>query len=131
MSKVKFIPCDIYKRGVNVFIGEQKEFEAWVKKTYADDDEERAFAAMFDRTLKYGAADTHFGYGYTVIRLDHEPNNPADIAAAGHEAMHAADSILTWCGVEWQTNSSNESYTYLMEWILRCMLESFGWEEIK
>jgi hypothetical protein len=34
MAKVKYIPCDIYKRGISIFIGSLKEFKAWVKKEY-------------------------------------------------------------------------------------------------
>ena len=43
MAKVKYICCDIYKRGINVFIGSPKELRAWCKKTFNEDEDEGDF----------------------------------------------------------------------------------------
>ena len=37
MAKVKYIRCDIYKRGISVFIGSPEELRAWCQKTYNED----------------------------------------------------------------------------------------------
>lgn len=34
MAKVKYIACDIYKRGIDVFIGTPQEFIKWCKNTF-------------------------------------------------------------------------------------------------
>ena len=45
MAKVKFIPCDIYKRSICVFIGTLEEFKQYVKKEY-DGEDEKDFLEM-------------------------------------------------------------------------------------
>ena len=34
MAKVKYIPCDIYKRDITVFLGSLDELKRWVKSEY-------------------------------------------------------------------------------------------------
>ena len=43
MAKVKYIPCDIYKRGINIFIGTPSQLIEWAKKTYNDDEDDAEF----------------------------------------------------------------------------------------
>ena len=45
MAKEKYIPIDIYKRCIHVFIGTLDEFKAWVEN-YFDDDSEQDFVKM-------------------------------------------------------------------------------------
>lgn len=37
-----------------------------------------------------------------------------------HEALHAADLIGNWVGLDWLSNGHNEAYAYLLQWVVRC-----------
>lgn len=62
IAKVKYIPCDIYKRGINIFIGTPSQLIEWARKTYNDDEDDAEFIRGLE-TCRYGMADFHWGNG--------------------------------------------------------------------
>lgn len=129
MAKVKYIPCDIYKRGINVFIGTPDQLIEWAKKTYNYDEDDAEFIRELE-TCSYGEADFHWGNGYGVIRLPKFPKTPREIAYATHEIFHAASYILWYSGVEFNNkNVANEAYAYLIEHLTRNTFEKEDYEE--
>ena len=129
MAKVKYIGCDIYKRGIDVFIGTPKELQKWSKKHFNEDkgDEE------FNRSLEecsYGAGDFHYGNGYAVVRIPKFPKTPKEVAVLVHELLHATSWLLWYSGIEFDNdNINNEAYTYLLEHLTRNALEKNGYEK--
>lgn len=131
MAKVKYIPCDIYKRGIHVFIGSPEELIIWSNKTYNEDEDDKDFNYSLEH-CSYGLADFHYGNGYAVVRLPKFPRQPMEIAYMAHELLHATMWMLWYCGVELEnTRSNNEAYTYLMEHLVRNTLELDGYEDVK
>ena len=133
MAKVKYIPCDIYKRGISVFIGNLDEFKAWVKKDYTDE-EEQEFVDMVMGLKEENCGMASFNYdncnGQGVILIPKYPDSPKERAALAHELLHATFHILNFCRVEYAYDGSNEPYTYLMEHLTRNALELEGYEDV-
>ena len=135
MAKHKYIRCDIYKRGIYVFVGSIQEFAEWIKETFTDDDE-KSFAKG---TLQWiedgncGAASFHYSneMGGGVILIPSLPEIPKDIASLAHECLHATFFIMDYCGVSYHQDSPNEPFTYLLEHLMRNALEEEGYEEIE
>jgi len=130
MAKVKYIRCDIYKRGIDVFIGTPEELQKWSKKTFNEDKDDEEFNRSLEK-CSYGAADFHYGNGYAVVRIPEFPENPVDTAALVHELLHATVWLLWYSGVEFDNRDPiNEAYTYLLEHLTRNALETEGYEEV-
>ena len=134
MAKIKYIPIDIYKRYIYVFIGYLHEFKSWVQKEY-NSDKEKAFVSivMSLKEDKIGMASFNWdGVGGTgVVLIPKYPKSPQERAALGHELLHATFFIMDLCHVEYIENSNNESFTYLFKYLERNALENIGYEEIK
>lgn len=131
MAKVKHIPCDIYKRGITVFIGSPKELILWSKKTYNEDEDDKEFNHSLEH-CSYGLADFHYGNGYAIVRLPKFPKKPEEIAYMTHELLHATMWMLWYCGVGFDTSTiNNEAYTYLLEHLVRNTLELNGYEDVE
>lgn len=130
MAKVKYIACDIYKRGINVFIGTPQEFIKWCKDTFNEDKDDKKFCDSVE-TCAYGAADFHFGNGYGVVRIPKFPRTPNAISELVHELLHATDWLLWYSGIEYQKgNPVSEVHTYLLEHLVRNALRYEGYETI-
>lgn len=133
MAKVKYIPCDIYKRGIYVFIGSLKEFKGWVKKEYTDEID-KGFAEMVEMLDVNNVGIASFNYnnqdGQGVVLIPKYPSNPKEYAALAHELLHATFHVLNFCRVEYSYNGSNECFTYLLEHLTRCALERNGYENV-
>ena len=130
MAKVKYIRCDIYKRGINVLIGTPEELKRWCEKTYCEDEDDRDFNESL-RRCRYGLADFHYSYeGYAVIRLPKFPKTPVEMAYTTHEVFHAASWLLSFSGVDYDNeNINNEAFAYLIEHLMRNILEKEGYED--
>lgn len=126
MAKYKYIPCDIYKRGVNVFIGTPDEMQAWAKKRYTED-EYKDFLKELEE-CSYGYADTHLYDGSIIVRIPLFPKSPAEIAALEHELLHATFYLLSYSGIQYDASSPNEAFTYLLEWLTREVLTEENYE---
>ena len=132
-AKVKYIPIDIYKRYLYIFIGELEMFKAWVQATYIYE-QERPFVEMVLGISKdsIGMASLYWDSvgGTGVVLIPKCPKTPQEIAALVHELMHATFWVLDFCHVDYVPNESNEAYTYLMEYLTRNAFEDSGYEEV-
>ena len=129
MAKVKYIPCDIYKRGIDIFIGTPGELQKWSKKTFNEDKDDEEFNRSLEE-CSYGEADFHYGAGYAIVRLPKFPKTPIEIAYTAHELLHATQWLLWYSGVEYNEESNNEAYTYLLEHLMRNTLEKNGYKNV-
>lgn len=129
MARSKYIPCDIYKRGITIFIGSPEELKEYCKKQYNEDKEDENFNYSLEN-CSYGLADFHYGNGYGIVRIPKFPSTPEEIAYTTHELLHATMWILWYSGVDYDNESiSNESYTYLLEHLVRNTFEKNGYED--
>lgn len=132
MAKEKYIPIDIYKRCIYVFIGTLDEFKAWVNG-YFDDESEKEFCEVVSR-YKDDKSMASFHYdgnnGQGVILIPAFPKSPKEYAALVHELLHATFFILNYCNVEYAYDGNNEAYTYLLEHLTRNALEKEGYKEV-
>lgn len=131
MAKIKYIRCDIYKRGIYIFIGSPQELIAWSEKTFKSEDYKE-----FNEGLKecsYGEADFHYTNedGCGLVRIPKFPKTPAEIAYTTHELLHATMWLLWYCGVEYDPEGANEAYTYLLEHLVRNTFEKEGYEIVE
>ena len=133
-AKVKYIPIDIYKRYICVFIGSLNDFKLWVKNTYTYD-EEKEFVKMVLGLTEDSIGMASFEWdligGTGAVVFPKMPNTPKETAALIHELMHATFCVLDFCQVDYDPNGSNEAFTYLMEHLTRNALEKEGYEEVE
>lgn len=129
--KVKYIPCDMWKRGIYVFIGTLSQLKKWVfSETYSEWSED--FKAELNKCSErsIGAASYHYDYdGTGVILISKFPNTPKEYAILSHEILHAVFKMLDYCNVEYVRYNTNETFTYLDEHITRNVLEKKGYIE--
>lgn len=126
MAKYKYIPIDIYKRGIYVFIGNHKEFKRWVTE-YFDDDPKYKGLIEYVQDLERDNALASFWYnsktGDGIIEIPKMPRTPSEIAYCTHECLHAAFHVLDYIGVEYESNGNNESFTYMLEHLVKNLLD--------
>ena len=133
-AKVKYIPCDIYKRGISVFIGTLDQFKEWAKKEYTDKDEQGFVEMIMDlEEDRMGMASFNYDFsiGTGAALLPVFPKEPKEIAALAHEMMHATFFIMDYCRVEYYHEASNEPFTYLHEHLMRNALEFEYYEDVE
>ena len=133
-AEVKYIPIDIYKRFIYVFIGSLDEFKLWVKNTYTYD-KEKEFVEMVLGLTEDSIGMASFNWdsagGTGVVLIPKMPKTPKETAALIHELMHATFWILDFCHVDYDPNGSNEAFTYLMEHLTRNALEKEGYKDVE
>lgn len=133
-AEVKYIPIDIYKRYIYIFIGSLDEFKLWVKNTYTYD-KEKEFVKMVLGLTKDSIGMASFNWdsagGTGAVLIPKMPKTPKETAALIHELMHATFWVLDLCCVDYDPNGSNEAFTYLMEHLTRNALEKEGYNEVK
>lgn len=130
MASVKYINCEIYKRGVYVFIGTPLELIDWCKSYFNEDKDDKEFCDGLE-TCSYGAADFHFGAGYGVVRIPKFPRTPIKIGELCHELLHATDWLLWYSGIEYsKDNPVSEAHTYLLEHLVRNALDNSNYEKV-
>ena len=134
VAKAKYIPCDIFKRGIGVFIGTLEQFKKWVSIDYTSDDE-KAFIEMILNLEENDVGIASFNYDYKngngIVLLPKFPKTPKEIAALAHEMMHATFFIMDFCQVDYNKNTNNETFTYVHEHLMRNALEETGYEEVR
>jgi hypothetical protein len=133
-AKVKYIPIDIYKRYIYIFIGSLDEFKLWVKNTYIYD-EEKDFVNMVLGLTEDSIGMASFNWdsagGTGAVLIPKMPKTPKETAALIHELMHATFWVLDFCHVDYDPNGSNEAFTYLMEHLTRNALEKEGYKDVE
>lgn len=133
-AEVKCIPVDIYKRYIYVFIGTLGEFKSWVKTTYTYDIEKQfveMILGLTEDSIGMASFNWDLAGGTGAVLIPKMPKNPEEIAALTHELMHATFWILDFCHVDYDSNGSNEAFTYLMEYLTRNALEKEGYKEVE
>ena len=58
-----------------------------------------------------------FTNGCSLIRLRNKPSTPKDYGYLQHEIFHAVTYILDKIGMEFKLYSSDEAYTYLIQYL--------------
>ena len=101
MSKavVKYIPVDVYKRGIYVLIGSLKDLKYFVEKEYTAD-EQTEFLEMVLNLKEENIGMASFNYdseGGGIVLIPKEPKTPVEVAALVHELLHATFHILNYC----------------------------------
>ena len=133
-AELKYIPIDIYKRCIYIFIGSLDEFKLWVKNTYTYD-KEKEFVEMVLRLTEDTIGMASFNWdsagGTGVVLIPKIPKTPKETAALIHELMHATFWILDFCHVDYDPNGSNEAFTYLMEHLTRNALEKENYKDVE
>ena len=129
MAKVKYIPCDIYRRGISVFIGTYDELLQWSKSEFTEPKYEDFLKTMAE-TAPGGSADCHYDCGSCVVRVSKIPETPDEWNDLTHELLHATFYVLGYCGVNYIPGDTNEAYTYLHGWLVESALIAEGYEEI-
>ena len=125
MAKYQQIYIDVYKRSIFIFLGSHKEFKLWVQDYFKDDSDYSDFARYVEDKESNNPQGTFWyntNIGEGVIELKKFPKTAKEIATATHECLHAVFHILDYCGVEYNPNSSGESHTYLLEYIVANLL---------
>lgn len=125
MAKYTYIPVDIYKRGITVFIGSHKEFKSWVRDYYKNDEDYQNLIDYVCNNDTYNTLGVFWYNGSTgdgIIELPRFPKSAKEIAVAAHEVLHAVFHILDYCGVNYSKESGGESHTYLLEYMLSNLL---------
>ena len=135
MEKVKYIYCDIYKRGIIVFIGELEKLKKWVDKEYTAPDEQ-GFREMVLECKEKESVAAQFFYSYSsgtgIVLIPKFPKTPEQIASVSHELLHATFLVLNHCYVSYNDEScGNEAFTYLHEYLLKNALEKEGYDNIE
>lgn len=133
-ARVKYIPCDIYKRGITVFIGTLDQFKDWVKKDYTSESEKEfvdMVLALDEDSIGMASFNYDYKNGQGVVLLPDFPNNPKEIAALAHEMLHATFFIMDFCRVDYNKDTDNEPFAYLHEHLMRNALEKDGYNEIE
>ena len=135
MSKavVKYIPVDVYKRGIYVLIGSLKDLKYFVDREYTAD-EQTEFLEMVLNLKEESIGYASFNYdseGGGIVLIPKVPKTPKEVAALVHELLHATFHILNYCGVEYCYDGNNEHFTYVLEWLTRNALNMKGYKEIE
>ena len=129
MAKIKTIPCDIYNKQIQVFIGSNEELLKYAKKYLKDD-------ALLDIIEKYSEDDdVNASYYYRangsgIVHLYKYPTNAEEISWVAHECLHATFHLLDYVNVKYEQNGANEAFTYLHDWLLYNALDKKGYKKI-
>ncbi len=124
MAKYKVIPIDVYSRNITVFIGNHEEFKDWLTAydvPYSWEKLVESVVTSDDNALASYWYNKNNGNG--IIELPWHPKSPYEISIAAHEALHATFEISNFVGIEYVVHGSNEPYTYLLEYIIRNILD--------
>lgn len=130
MAKVKWIDVDIYKCQLAVFIGGHEEFKKWVKKEYTDPSEEGFVELVMESTDEAQASLWWNGDRSCIIELPYWPRKPKELGWANHELLHSTFHILDGARVEYHKGESNESFTYLLEYLTKNLYDKEGYETV-
>lgn len=124
MAKYKVIHVDIYKRDITVFIGSHEEFKSWIETYKVPTSWEKLVEAVIESE---DDAEASYWYnsnnGNGIIELKRHPEDKEDICTAAHECLHAVIRMLSYLNIPCIENDGNEPYTYLLEYLLRNVLD--------
>lgn len=125
MARFKQLWVDIYKRSIFIFIGNHKEFKAWIVDEFKDDPAYKGLIKYVDEIEKDDALAS-FWYngqiGEGIIEIPKIPRTPKEIAYCAHECLHAVFHLLDFVGIEREKGTSGEAHTYLLEYFMKELL---------
>lgn len=131
MAKYKVINIDIYERDITVYIGTHEEFKQWVASYKVPTSWEQLIENIIDSE---DDADASYWYnknnGNGIIEFHHHPKTNKEIAVAAHEVLYAVIHIMYYIGIPIIPDNANESYTYLLQYILSELLDYDNYEII-
>lgn len=132
MAEVKYIPCDIYKRGIWVFVGTLDELKLWVEKEFTCEDENEFVDMVLGLKKRNEMASFNYDMlnGQGVVHIYKFPTGSKEYAALSHELLHATFHVLNFCNVEYAYDGNNEAFTYLLEHLMRNALEREGYKVV-
>lgn len=137
-SIYKYIYCDVYRRGVLVFIGSCEDLCDTAKDLYEDDKQlintlhESCNDEIYKSTDVAGRCyDSEAGSIIVHLQTFSFDFNPLQIGTLSHELLHAAFLLLDFIGIEYKYGGNNEAYTYLHEYLLREALELEGYVSVE
>lgn len=131
MAKFKVIPIDLYKRDITVFIGTHDEFKEWVQQYKVPTSWEQLIESII-----YSEDDAVASYWYNrntgngIIELPWHPEKRFEIGVAAHECLHCTMHTLSYVNIPCIPHEANESYTYLLEYLLTRVLDYNDYEHI-
>lgn len=131
MAKFKIIHIELYKRDLTIFIGSHDEFKDWITTYEIPESWEQLVEAVLNSDDNSEASywrNNNNGNG--IIELPYHPKSPEEIGVAVHEALHAVMHILNYVNIPLYPGESNEPYTYLLENIVRSILDYNDYELI-
>lgn len=139
MARFKYIHCDLYKRGIFIFIGNCEELSKWAKKVYNEPCEQDLIDSVeqFCTSERYGnqgvagsCYDSSSGQWLIHLPEFSFEYDPVAITNLSHEILHATFGMLDYVGVEYRYGGSNEPYTYLHEYFLKNALIEKGYKNV-
>lgn len=131
MAKFKSIDIEVYKRNITVFIGSHEEFKQWITTYRIPDSWEQLVESILDsEDDSIASCWKNVNNGNSIIELPYHPKSPEEIGVAVHEALHAVFHILNYVNIPVYIGESNEPYTYLLENIVRRILDYNDYELI-
>lgn len=129
MAKFKVIPIDLYKRDITVFIGKHDEFKEWVTSYKVPSNWEQLIESIIE-----SKDDAIASYWYNrlngngIIELPWHPEKKEEIGVTAHECLHCAIHTLSYVNIPCIPHEANESYTYLLEYLLVQVLDYNNYE---
>lgn len=129
MAKFKVIPIDLYKRDITVFIGSHDEFKEWVTSYKVPSNWEQLIESIVE-----SEDDAVASYWYNrlngngIIELPWHPEKKGEIGVAAHECLHCVMHTLSYVNIPCIPHEANESYTYLLEYLLVQVLDYNNYE---
>lgn len=107
----KTFPCEIYRRGVKVIIGDIE----FLNNTLDEDNMSKFKLSPDDEEVERTNAYTFMNPdGSSVIYLKKAPEEPHELQTLAHEIYHAVTNIMEEVGVI-HTKESDEAWAYLYE----------------
>lgn len=130
MAKTKRIEIDIYKTGLQVFVGTIDEFREWAKEFYKHND----FKGLLEKINEPNSGQASFFYNNStrsmVIRVPSLGTTPQSIGIVAHEMAHACIWLLNDVGVPVIEQETDECFTYLLEYLMREFYKKDGYEVV-
>lgn len=133
MAKFKQIYIDIYKRSIFIFVGNHNQFIDWVSDEFKNDPDYKGLINYVHSVNKVNSLASFWyngSIGEGIIEIPKFPKTSTEIAYCAHECLHAVFHILDYCAVYYDKDSSGESHTYLLEYLLKELLTFNDYETI-
>ena len=139
-SMYKYIYCNVWRRGVTVFIGACEDLVKFTHRNFTHSTVQDLVASIDTHcnTLNYDSNEVIARFycsdaGYFIVHLPKFSftYNEEEIAYLSHELLHATHALLDFLGVEYRYGGANEPYTCTFEYLLKEALNKKGYKKVK